>query len=141
MWWTAALSFLQKGGYKIFIYLAAALAFYLTVSLIISKIEDGATAQAEAAQLTRDLTGKIEQQRLDNERISGQNDEILRYVENSRVNAATIGVLSRRLADLDGTITPDISPVAYQAELEAIVRAQYICLERVTQGETNAQCN
>lgn len=126
-------SFWSKGGWKLFLGIGAAIGVFLAVALVVSKLEELGRAQEQVALLQK-------QQISDIERIREQNVETQELVNSVRVNTATIGALRSQLDELGSTITPDIDASAFQTSLEAIIRNQYACMERISRDETNATC-
>lgn len=130
---TGLLTFWKNGGWKLFLAIGAAIGIFLSVSLIVSKLEELGAAQAQLAQVQN-------QQNADIKRIADQNEESRELLQSVRNNTATIGVLRSQLAELGSTITPDIDASAFEASLEAIIQNQYTCMERISRDETNATC-
>lgn len=130
---TGFLTFWKSGGWKIFVAIGVAVGLFLSVSLIVGKLEELGRLQVQFQQVQN-------QQNADIKRIGEQNEENRELLQSVRNNTATIGVLRSQLAELGSTITPDIDASAFETSLEAIIRNQYTCMERISRDETNATC-
>lgn len=126
-------SWITKGGWKIFVAIGLAVgiigaAWYVTDQL------------KKVGELTAENNRLVNEQAESVNRIDSQNQEILSGVEATRINTATIRVLRSQLDELRSTITADKGAAEYQANLQNMLTNQYRCMERISNGETDATC-
>ncbi len=133
-------SFFAKGGWKILLMVGLAAGSFFLGKYILDEFAKSAVTQERLANAQEQIQADLQQSIADAARIKHQNDELLAYVEGMRVNVATIGTIRSQLTELSGTITPDVDPAVFETGLQTIINNQYNCLERVSQGETNATC-
>lgn len=122
-----------KGGWQVLMAIGVAVGIFLSVQLVVGKLQRLGEIENQLGQIQT-------QQKLDAARIERQNQENQELLNSSRVNAATIGELRRRLTELGGTITPDIDASQYESQLEALIHNQYTCMEQISRNDTNATC-
>lgn len=110
------------------------IAVFCGIIYIVKKLEEGAVAQANYERVQAE---QLDYMKL----ISAQNRELKNQMDLVVINTATIGQFSSRLDRLSSTVTPDIDPTPFQQQLQEVINNQYACMERITQGSSNATCS